>query len=509
MKKKTSAVLTVYLSMILPILLSLVLALFWGARVHAEHMKVEIVTDISGNAVLGEYNKELRKQYGLLFVDTAYDKGSPAVSNMTERFTFYLKGNTDGTIWGRVGEFLLDAQNYSELSFCDAQIPEYTLATDNNTAVMQRQIFSYMEAEPIEGLLGDSDAQIQQAKSDAESQDATSDDTSILDEVSQNYEKIQNVFSDHSSEDLGGKTAEDLKNENTKNTEDAEKKAKELTSGDKESKGWTVLNMVMEDVSKVSDSSFDPGSVYSGRSDLLKGTGLNEENHVELGEYILFNEYLFEKFGYYGNEKENAHLSYEIEYLIGKKDTDKKNLGAVAWWLLAMRLGMDFVYALNPSSEPGKYIEEITTVLAAIVAPIAEIVKPILVVLFTAVWAFVEARNDVAILMSGGKVPMLKDKESWKTDLDSAMSGKMGENKKGLDYGGYLRVLIAIREVGGVGEETKRMMDIMELDIRKAGYTNFRLDGCVDCFKTTVNLTGESSYNYDFTRYFGYEENAA
>uniref|UniRef100_UPI0025F61D24 DUF5702 domain-containing protein n=1 Tax=Butyrivibrio sp. TaxID=28121 RepID=UPI0025F61D24 len=81
-------------------------------------------------------------------------------------------------------------------------------------------------------------------------------------------------------------------------------------------------------------------------------------------------------------------------------------------------------------------------------------------------------------------------------------------NAYGPDYKGYLLILMLLHEaIGSVDEETKRMMDIMELDIRKVnGYENFRIDGCIDCFKVTATFYGESGQSYEFTRYFGYEE---
>ncbi len=499
-----NASLTVFMALMLPILLSLVLALFTGARIRAEKMKVEIVTDISGNAVLGEYNRPLREQYGLLMVDTAYDKGSPSLSNMTERLDYYLSANTDGNTISAIGEFLLNTSNFSELSLAEVSVGEYTFAGDNGSAVVQRQIFSYLESEPVEGLLGDAE-QAQSDKSDVEGEGAGGDEISFLDEVADVYEKISGLFDEHVDDDMEGHTEDELNLDDAKETQET---MTDLAGQDAETKKFSILDLVMPAGESVSDASFDAGSVYTGRSDKLTGTGLSDDFDANLFEnFGLFNVYLFEKFGYYKHAKEGSHLQYEIEYLIGKKTSDKGNLAAVVWWLLAIRCGIDYVYALNLTTKPGRFVKSILEI-CALIPFIREALQAIVMIFLPAILAFIEARNDVAMLMSGGKVPILKTDDTWKTDICSGLHGVVGSNSYGPEYKGYLLILMLLHEaIGSVDEETKRMMDIMELDVRKvSGYENFRIDGCIDCFKVTASFDGESGNSYEFTRYFGYEE---
>lgn len=62
---------TVFLSLSLTLILSLVFTVIEGARISAIRMKFECVADIGMNSVLAEYHRELLKQYDLLFVDTS------------------------------------------------------------------------------------------------------------------------------------------------------------------------------------------------------------------------------------------------------------------------------------------------------------------------------------------------------------------------------------------------------------------------------------------------------
>jgi|GEM_PF-3438179 len=513
MNKKVKASLTVYLSLILPLLISLTLALFYGARIHAEKMKVEIITDISGNSALGEYNKELLSQYGILMIDTAYNFGDPDINNLNNRIEYYAKTNADGNDVNNIASFLLSAYNYSKLSFSKSEVTEYTLATDNDAAPLDRQIFEYMEAEPIEGLLKDKDAEISEGKSESDANGGETADTSVFSEVAEKYSEMQGDIDNHRKEkaesneedDTKGKNASDLK-------EDADRQQKEdamqnMADGDEESNGFTVLSLVM-DTSKVSKESFDAGEVYTGRDDIKTGTGLNESNHVNIGEQLLFNEYIFEKFGYYGNEKDNAKLSYEIEYLIANKTTDQKNLASIALRIFLMRFVMDCVYMLNPSTPQHKEAKAIAAGILMIIPGLGETLLPAMEKIIQLIWAFVEARNDVAILMDGGKVPMAKSESTWNTSIENALSGKSGKSETGLSYGAYLRIILTGKQALGRNKVLKRMIDVMELDIRKSGYDKFKMDGCVDCFKTTIDFKGSSGHSYTFTRYFGYEEAA-
>ena len=68
---KEKGSITVFLSLSIMIILSLVLALFQGARIGAVRMKTECVADIATNSVLSEYSRELYEQYGLLMVDSS------------------------------------------------------------------------------------------------------------------------------------------------------------------------------------------------------------------------------------------------------------------------------------------------------------------------------------------------------------------------------------------------------------------------------------------------------
>ena len=89
MQLQAKGYLTVFLSLSITIILSLILALYQGARIGALRMKAECVSDISMNSVLAEYHRELFKQYDLLMVDTSYGTQHPSIINVQEHMQFY------------------------------------------------------------------------------------------------------------------------------------------------------------------------------------------------------------------------------------------------------------------------------------------------------------------------------------------------------------------------------------------------------------------------------------
>jgi hypothetical protein len=506
-KTCSRAVMTLYLTLTLPILLSLVLALFWGARVHAESMKAEMITDISGNSVLGEYNRELRKQYGLLFVDTAYSGSTGAVSNMEERLRYYIRGNTGESGSSDPMGLFLNTHSYSKVSLDSADFLEYTLATDMDTKVMQRQILEYMESEPIEDMIGGAAAEAKAGKDEAESQEyegysATSEDGSIIEFAAGKLGGIAKLFADNKDKDLKGNTSDDVEK---KLPGEAIDDVKKLSTGSKGDKAGFLLKMVVPEPDKLSSATFDKSTVYSGRSN-KSGVGPRGGFKKSATEELLYNEYLFEKFGSYLNEKENSHLAYEIEYLIGHNESDVKNLSTVVLWLMTIRMVIDFGYALSPSTKPGSKIAEIAGIICDPIPIIGAELKALVVLVLAVIWGFIEARNDVALLMRGKKVGMMKTDDTWNTQLFGSLSGATGKGDKGLDYQGYLRVMILLRQVVGFKGMTAGMMDIMELDIRKAGCSDFRLDNCVESFRVRTNFSGSAGKTFSVDRYFGFQD---
>ena len=80
-----------------------------------------------------------------------------------------------------------------------------------------------------------------------------------------------------------------------------------------------------------------------------------------------------------------------------------------------------------------------------------ELMIPVLTHVILLAWALIEARYDTSVLLSGGKIPLMKDSSSWHCDLDSALSGSWEgtdtDSQKGLSYKDYLRIFLYLYNV--------------------------------------------------------------
>lgn len=121
-------------------------------------------------------------------------------------------------------------------------------------------------------------------------------------------------------------------------------------------------------------------------------------------------------------------------------------------------------------------------------------------------WAYVESLQDVKILLSGGRVPIMKTAADWKTGINGIkdVRGSLTEESggTGLNYKEYLQVMLFLQDAK---TRTERAMDIIEMDIRRTpGNARFRLDGCFDAYQARLSVSGRFGYSYEMTRRYGF-----
>ena len=103
--------------------------------------------------------------------------------------------------------------------------------------------------------------------------------------------------------------------------------------------------------------------------------------------------------------------------------------------------------------------------------------------------------------MAGGKVPLLKDDNSWHYGLSAALAGDLqdkGAGEEGLGYIDYLRIFMMFTNVNTI---TARAMNMVEADIRNTpGNSAFRLDGCYETVEAYVKVGSRHGFEYEITR---------
>ncbi len=471
---------TVFLSLSLTLILSLVFTVIEGARISAIRMKFECVTDIGMNSVLAEYHRELLKQYDLLFVDTSYGGDRPEIANTEAHLRRFAQNNCrpeerNGLFGGR---------DFLAMDMGLVEIPEYSAASDDNGAVLKRQITDYMGDYPLGAVLDKISADIGLLQ-------GAGIDTKDVGAWRQQYEAQIEAIG------LPEKETEDGEKEKVPLNNPADLANATRSSG--------VLNLVLENPSAVSAVKVDLGEYISHRSGRMIGAGLCAEA-VETGgapNELVFQTYLFEKCGYYGAEMDKSLLKYQIEYILAGKDTDWQNLEQVAKRLLLWREAANMMYLLSDSAKMAEAQALALALTAVMLLP--ELAEPVKYTILFA-WAYVESLQDVKTLLGGGRVPVLKTAADWKTGINSIKNvrGSLSEDSggNGLNYKEYLQIMVFLQDAE---TRTERAMDLIEMDIRQTpGNARFRLDGCFDAYLAHLEVTSRFGYSYEMTRRYGF-----
>lgn len=449
---------TVFFALVFTVIMSFVLSVFQGVRINAVRLKAECAVSVAENAVLSEYQPELLEMFDLFYVDTSYKSGNPDYHQVENHLWKYIEKN-------------------EKTGLASVEVFEITMATDSRGVPFRKQISDYME-----------------------------------DKIGFSYvQELTGLFQTVSREGflkddlvVENRVDETWQNALTKSSEIPEKtwkKVEKIYPVDKSGsvRNSFLLHQVINDKTVISKKSVDVKSLVSNR-ECVVGTGT--EDKLTFTDKIYFVGYVFDKFSYYKGEIAENPLDYEIEYLISGKNNDYDNLSAVASKLLLIKEGINLAYLMT-DSEKMSLIKDISAVLAALV--VCPELEPVLNVVFVGLWSYAESVSDVKILLNGGKVPLMKTKESWNTDLDSGFGIVERNNKqdqKGMDYKQYLEMLLMFSNNEKL---TFRCMDLMEMHIRRIkGNEEFRMDGCAGDFKINVVFEIPWFGSYQMVRRFGF-----
>ena len=286
---RTKGYLTVFLSLTITMIMSLILALYSGARIGAVKMKTECVADIAMNSILAEYSRELYRQYGLLMVDTSYGTGSHSITNTEEHLRKYAQKNFEPST---VGKFT--GTSTMTKMFCkDARITGSSFASDNDGMVLDRQILAYMAAEPAEAMMTDVDDNINKLR------DAELDTTDVDEMARENQDEIDSL---------------ELPTIINEDGEEEEVSLGNPADAVNSQRGVGVLSLAASGID-ISRAAADLSNYASNRVK-NKGTGLRDYEEISASEKLLIDEYFYEKCGRYGGELDKSLLKYQLEYLI-------------------------------------------------------------------------------------------------------------------------------------------------------------------------------------------------
>ena len=139
MKAKKGEI-TVFLSLVLVILISILCSVIEAARTNGIQFQTECVADMAIQSALAEYNRELLEQYDLFFVDTGYGTKETGYILLEEHLRNYMEKNFQI----EKGIFSVNYKDLLQISADCAVILEAAGAADGGGEVIERKAVDYM-----------------------------------------------------------------------------------------------------------------------------------------------------------------------------------------------------------------------------------------------------------------------------------------------------------------------------------------------------------------------------
>lgn len=469
---------TVFLTCILFAFMALILACVDAVRFHAIRTEAECVFDMGMDSVFAEYNRELLKQYDLFFIDTTYGYSEPSYHRTEEHLSEYMNANLhqerDVIAW--------NSKDFLDMELEEAVIQTAALATDDHGRDVKYQAIEYVR--DMVGLELIEDVQNQLGTVSAYQMD-TRDVEAEADEVQRKIDGVP----------LPEVELEDGSFEEAKIDNPADAVNHSRFKG--------ILYLVTEDAGKVSGAVINTDNYVSHRT-CNTGTGAAcDKTSFSAVDEIMFGEYLLRKCSYYGQHQTVGELEYELEYILAGKNSDMENLKWVAGRLVLLREVANVCYLYTDQ----KKVQEADLMAWGLsIVALAPELQPLIKTSILLAWAYAESIQDVRILLTGGKVPLLKTYQTWHLSLDHMLDYRnhLKETSKsdGLDYAMYLRLLLMLQDPN---EKVMRFMDVVEMNLRKTdGNQFFRMDGCMDEITASVCISGRGGHSFRMTREYSY-----
>ena len=494
---------TVFLALILGLVLSLLSSGLESARMAAARTQILNGMDIGLYSLFGQYNKYLLKDFDLFAVDGACGGKEMDLASVYDNLESYMKP--------------VLKQNSQELSVQQGGISGYLLMTDSEGEVFYQQAVRYMkETLGSHGakLLLNKIRNLQKKTIEAETKGNELENKGTI----ENYESEMDLASQKSQAALEEKKKQEQQKQQEQNGFTDGKMLPSVTEAEnppvkvenpipviRRLRWMGILDLVLPAEKIVSDKSVKKKDLLSGRK---QEHGFAMEDTVKpdgtIASQVLFQQYLLEKLGNY-MEPGKGDLSYQIEYIIEKKNSDEANLKAIAKKLLMVREGIN-VACLLADSVMMSQIQALAVAIAAgfLIPPAAVAIEAALILC----WSFAESVLDVRELFAGGKVPIVKNASNWQLSLQGmpALMDKLDTERKndenGLSYQDYLQIFLLTTSKK---QKISGGMDMVECAFRKIGnWEDFRLDLCITALEASVDVDANKRKTFTVAREYHY-----
>ena len=242
-----------------------------------------------------------------------------------------------------------------------------------------------------------------------------------------------------------------------------------------------ILSLVIDETDKISSTTVELKDLPS----TIDNKGENSLDNVKTKAALVL--YGAMKFGNFTNLIKNREISYELEYIVAGKDSDRSNLASTVEQIIAVRNVVTLAYLVT-DKEKMALIE--TTAASAATAIGLPFLEPVIKGVLLEGWALAEAINDVKTLLKGKKIDLMKNANNWKTSLKNLLASGSSEskNKAAIDYKQFCMILIMKNSI----ETTAyRIMDLIQLNVRKNYNQQFDMKKCVTSLDVEAQYESE------------------
>ncbi len=456
-KKEHSGSITIFAVVSMILVLGFLLTLLEGARISELKRIAQLRTNVAVESAFANYNSVLWDTYHLLGTD---------LSEANEIIRECAGSSYNEYEYG-TNLFLM------KLKFLETTA--YTLMTDGEGSAYIHAVSSYMQNNILYETAKTLYNQFESIKNLLDSSDISGDE---IDEALESLEELEQ---------------QEKQNQQKKDTITLDAGSVETATSESDSgilgsinrlQKTQLLELVIEDTSKLSEKNFDLTQAVS-RRELAEGRNY-EIRETEWLDRILLQQYLLTYFADFTHPQSGRGLAYELEYLIAGKDEDIDNLRTVVNELLLIRETANFVYLLSDQDKVLQ-AELLATLLAGASASIT-VIKLVKMALLLA-WAFAESVLDVRALLQGKKIPLIKNKELWTLALENVNSISEGymvakESEVGISYKTYLGILLLFQQDSKLAY---RAMDVQEVTMQTK-------DGGARMDELVVHMTVTNTY---------------
>lgn len=483
MKQRGS--ITVFATLSFALIASVLFSLLELARVYQLDAYADMTSTLAIESVCAEYQPMLWEDYHLLGLDGAYGGTEFSIDHVT------------GVLSARINTNLTQAGDGSRimgLEYSGGTPEDYQLMTDGEGDVFLHHVSGYMAenlpAEMIQILYN----RYQENKNMEDSQQvetSVEDAQSAIDEAKS---QMENAEAAEDTADMSGAKETEDENETAESGNNAPAKVEEnpleLVLSLKQN---ALLGIVTGDISNLSTAQIDLTDGVEQRT-CQKGT-ISKTPTVNAYDKVLVIEYMDRYFADYLSPADGHALSYEMEYVLCGKDSDKDNLESVVGRLLLIREAANVTHILSDSQKRAEAAAFAGTLAGFTGNPAVIKVVEIGIV---AAWAYVESILDIRALLDGDKIALMKNTSQWMTQLGSfseaiANGAKTKNCENGLGYLDYLKGFLFTMNRQKVAY---RMMNVIEQNIRMVPvYKNYHMDHTLCRLDYEMTYSAESLFS--------------